>query len=351
MIDSKNTLYVVSGELPVDFLKNYDRSSRPLVDFIYINTTYGIPVVGIEYSKSKSKRLHNITKFALINNFIFAANLLLRQKSIKNYIVSSEDLGIPLAICALLLRRRVNIVCQLHGFLFPAFYFKYLFAFALWYKRIWFGTLSESLRRILIERYGARPDGCFNAAYGTDTIFFDESDSKPEAALISSAGASHRDYATLAEAVKDLPCTVKIVAASLWTSYDASKDIVPANCEIESHSDTVRLRELYRASTIVVVPLTDVDFSTGYTSIGEMLAMGKPAIVTKTGAPPDFLIDGETVLFVRPHDPLDLKQKLETLLNNEELRVKLGKRGASLMRERYTVEAFAEKLVAALPRT
>lgn len=348
MIDATNTVYIVSGDLPADFLANFDRSSSPLLDFVYVNKNYKIPVLGMEYSKRKSKILHRISRLSIINCFIFAANLLLRNKNIKNYIVSSEDIGIPLAICAMVLRRRVNIVCQLHGFLFPSFYFKYLFLIALKYRYITFGALSESLRRTLIDKYKVKPDRCFDAAYGTDTNFFDEVNNTPEVALVSSAGASNRDYKTLVEAVRDIPCTVKIAAASPWTSYNANRDIVPANCEIKSYGNFVRLRDLYRASTIVVVPLTEVDFATGYAAIGEMLAMGKPAIVTRTGAPPDFLIDGQTVLFVRPNDPHDLKEKIERLLGDEQLRNQLSRESARLMRAHYSVEEFTERLIAPL---
>ncbi len=159
----------------------------------------------------------------------------------------------------------------------------------------------------------------------------------PEVALVSSAGASNRDYKTLVEAVRDIPCTVKIAAASPWTSYNANRiscrrlrdQIIRQLCSFERpvSSQHDRRRSSY-----------GVDFATGYAAIGEMLAMGKPAIVTRTGAPPDFLIDGQTVLFVRPNDPHDLKEKIERLLGDEQLRNQLSRESARLMRAHYSVE-------------
>ena len=62
-------------------------------------------------------------------------------------------------------------------------------------------------------------------------------------------------------------------------------------------------------------------------SIMEALAMEKAVIATKVGGIPDLIKDGDTGFLVEPHNSEALALKIKELLNNKELREKLGKAG------------------------
>jgi len=56
-------------------------------------------------------------------------------------------------------------------------------------------------------------------------------------------------------------------------------------------------------------------------------------------------IYSECALFVNPHDPKDIAEKINTLLNGEKLRKQLGKRGRELIETEYNWEKESEKLI------
>jgi glycosyltransferase involved in cell wall biosynthesis len=56
----------------------------------------------------------------------------------------------------------------------------------------------------------------------------------------------------------------------------------------------------------------------------EAMAYGRPVVATAVGGLPDAITDGETGLLVPPRDPEALRAAIERLLNDRELRVRLG---------------------------
>ncbi len=56
-------------------------------------------------------------------------------------------------------------------------------------------------------------------------------------------------------------------------------------------------------------------------------------------------IFSECALSVNPEDPKDIAEKIQFLLENKELRIKLGKRGRELVETRYNWEKESEKLI------
>ena len=62
-------------------------------------------------------------------------------------------------------------------------------------------------------------------------------------------------------------------------------------------------------------------------SIMEALAMEKAVIATRVGGIPDLIKDGDNGFLVEPRNPEALAKKIKELMENTELRVKLGKAG------------------------
>ncbi len=76
----------------------------------------------------------------------------------------------------------------------------------------------------------------------------------------------------------------------------------------------------------------------------EAMGAGLPVIGTNIGGIKDFLIDGETGLFVKIDDPKDLAEKISRLMENEALRKKLSKNGRELVIKKYSWDLVAEKM-------
>ena len=72
----------------------------------------------------------------------------------------------------------------------------------------------------------------------------------------------------------------------------------------------------------------------------EAMAHGLPCVATDEGAIPDIVEDGQTGLLVKKRDAADLADKLETLLQDADLRKKMGIAGRKKYEERFTLERF-----------
>lgn len=80
------------------------------------------------------------------------------------------------------------------------------------------------------------------------------------------------------------------------------------------------------------------------TSFLEAMAAGVPIIGTPVGGIPDFLKDSETGLFARVDDANNLAEKIEQLLRDGELRVRLADNGRRLAGEYYNWHTIADRM-------
>ena len=134
--------------------------------------------------------------------------------------------------------------------------------------------------------------------------------------IVASVGWAERDYETLFEAIADLDLTVEIAVGTTGpaphgSDVQALVSRLPANVRIHHDLDPLALRELYSRSRFVVVPLRDVAWDAGVTSIVEAMAMGKAAIASQTRGQVDVLGNGEHGLYVPPNDTRALRAAIE----------------------------------------
>jgi glycosyltransferase involved in cell wall biosynthesis len=195
-----------------------------------------------------------------------------------------------------------------------------------------------------------------------------------EERLICSAGLEFRDYPTLVRAVEGLDVEVVIGAASHWSKRrnTASDQALPANVHVSAFNYAA-LRSVYARSSIVVVPLDDIDFQAGVTTILEAMAMSKPVIVTHSLGQTDVIEDRRnatrgtaprirppsmvrnlaehagiaiepTGFYVPPDDPAALRRAIEHLLAHPDERRRLGEAGRQTVENLLTVDHFAERV-------
>jgi colanic acid/amylovoran biosynthesis glycosyltransferase len=83
-------------------------------------------------------------------------------------------------------------------------------------------------------------------------------------------------------------------------------------------------------------------------SILEALACELPVIATKHAGIPSVVIDGETGYLVEEGDVESMARKVSELLQNEELRVEIGRKGRQLILDRHSIERNISQLEIAL---
>lgn len=220
-----------------------------------------------------------------------------------------------------------------------------------------------------------QPEKLALVPYQVDTEFWSPGEASEER-LVCSAGLEFRDYPTLLRAVDGMDAAVVIGAASYYSrrSNTARDTALPSNVQIGAFNYE-ELRNLYRRAAVVVVPLHDVDFQAGVTTILEAMAVGKPVIVTHTQGQTDVVIDrraatrfphgerrhrpislfrllaaesGVTAppngFYVPPADSGALRSAIYYLLDHPEERRSLGEAGRALVQRVCSVDQFAERL-------
>jgi len=104
-----------------------------------------------------------------------------------------------------------------------------------------------------------------------------------------------------------------------------------------------RIRELYAEAEVAVVPSLYEGFSLPAV---EAMASGVPLVATTGGALPEVAgTDGETALLVPPGDPQALAVAIGRMLDEPQLRERIGAAGRTRALEKFTWKATAEGTV------
>ncbi len=82
-------------------------------------------------------------------------------------------------------------------------------------------------------------------------------------------------------------------------------------------------------------------------AICEAMACGKAVVSTPVGGIPELVLKGETGLLAEPRNPEDLADKISELLGDEDLRRGMGEKGSQRVREYFTWEKVADRLLQA----
>lgn len=80
-------------------------------------------------------------------------------------------------------------------------------------------------------------------------------------------------------------------------------------------------------------------------SILEYMAMGKPVVATYGGGTSEIIEDHETGFLVSQSNPVELADKIEMLLNDQQLRVRMGDYGKERIKETFSIEKMENKFI------
>src|SRR5437016_8342890 len=153
--------------------------------------------------------------------------------------------------------------------------------------------------------------------------------SEPPEVLYVSRLAPEKNVDTLVEAVGDLNLVVA-GDGPLRERVSNALGAVP-------HAEVERLLE--RAS-VVVSPCEREGFGL---AAAEAMAFGRPVVAAAGGALLELVADGETGLLVPPRDAAALREAVERLLGDRELREGLGREARTRARERFGWDGVIER--------
>jgi glycosyltransferase involved in cell wall biosynthesis len=369
------TLFVVSANLPDGLPTGVGDpdADGPKKDYTAIGRRLDADV--LDWTRARRTPLHRLLAKAIGVSAVQALQAFLRRRRYDVILTDGEHIGIPVALLLKLTRARVGHVTIGHRLTAskkrPFFQWlrvqTHMHAVVL-HSRHQYGLAKDTL--------GFSEEQLALLPYQVDPEFWHPIPAAEERLLVS-AGLEFRDYPTLFAAVKDLDVQLKVGAASHWskrknTALTAGR---PANVEVNSYNYW-ELRDLYSRAAVVVVPVDDVDFQAGITTVLEAMAMGKAVVVTHTYGQTDVIEDRRTAtrnttgaeertrpvsllrnvaaeedvpieqngFYVPPKDAEALQRAIVYLLEHPERRAELGAAGRRAVERLMTVDQFAERI-------
>jgi glycosyltransferase involved in cell wall biosynthesis len=104
------------------------------------------------------------------------------------------------------------------------------------------------------------------------------------------------------------------------------------------------LLDVFRSLDIFVMPSVEGD--TIPQVLMQAMALGLPVVSTTVGSIPDVVLDGQTGCIVPPRDASALAEKIDKLLESQDLRRALGEKARQLVVSNYSLGAMLDRLEA-----
>jgi glycosyltransferase involved in cell wall biosynthesis len=339
-------LLTVSGTIPDDLDQQVASGRRPRADYRVLAERLGADVVDVPGARAAGGRtgrlLHRVGGAGLLLGW----HAFRRRRQYEVIVSDGEQVGLPFALLARLFGRGSSRhVMIVHILSVPK---KALLVRA--------ARLAGLIDRYLVyctsqaefvrDRLGVSQAHVVLTPFMVDTRFFDPElvPVKPRP-MISSAGLERRDYPTMMDAVEGLDVDVVIAAASPWSKRsDSTADRpIPDNVTIQ-RLDLFALRRLYAESSFVVMPLEDVDFQAGITTILEAMSMARAVVCTRTPGQIDTIDDGRTGVYVPIGDVAALRSVIVELLADRDRCERLGAAARTWAVEHAEVERYADAI-------
>lgn len=149
---------------------------------------------------------------------------------------------------------------------------------------------------------------------------------------------AYKGVGVLIEAMRQLSdhAAMRAVIAGQGDASEFAANL-PANVELRNRLiEDAEAIELFSRCSVVVLPYLD---ATQSALIAAAYFFGKPVIVTRTGALPEYVSDGATGWVIEPNQPKQLAQCLSAALNNPAKLAQLGRAG----REWYAAQRRLER--------
>ncbi len=163
---------------------------------------------------------------------------------------------------------------------------------------------------------------------------------------ILAAGRSHRDYATLTEAVRDLPVRVIINARP----FNVEGLTPPPNVTINPFLPYPEFLSLLRGAKFIVVPLFEARHASGESFMMNAIAARKAVVATETYSTAELIEPGVNGLLVPPGDAPAMRQAIQYMLDHPEQTQQMGLTGRRMYETRWSFPVIARQVDAIVTR-
>ncbi len=155
-------------------------------------------------------------------------------------------------------------------------------------------------------------------------------------AMVLSAGVlqTRKNIINALRAVASLPARYRLVLAG-GDGYGSDAihnfirtEMLPSRATCLGHVTTEKLAALYQAADVLLFPSLEEGFGL---PVLEAMANGLPVVASNTSSLPE--VGGDAALYVDPHDPRDIAEKVQRAVEDHALRESLVERGLVRARE------------------
>ncbi len=201
-------------------------------------------------------------------------------------------------------------------------------------------TFARAQAAYLSEKYGTH--NVHFLRQQVDTEFFTPGQRGGCGFVLMVGSDASRDLSTLRSAVFDLG--VPVVLRTNLPVSDCPRHVKLVRESLSDHG----LRSMYRDADIVVLALHDTLYPGGITTLLEAFACGKAVVASNSRGVRDYLQDERNCLVVPCGDVPALRVAVERLLNDPELRQRLGHGARAFAEQELSQVRHAERLAKAL---
>jgi glycosyltransferase involved in cell wall biosynthesis len=346
---NNQVLLTISGTIPPDLDERIARGERPRADYREMAQGFAADLIDYAGARVVAGKLAPVLERIGGPDLVLAWACFRLRKRYRVIVTDGEQIGLPLAALFKLFSfdRRPRHLMIVHILSVPK---KMLFLDRLGVQSAidQFWVYATSQKRFIEQRWKLEPDRVRFTPFMVDSTFFHPAAVRPrphDRPQICAVGLERRDYPTLLQAVAGLDVDVVIAAASPWSKRadTTAGQAIPANVTVKKFSQ-YDLRQLYADSTLMVMPLEEVDFQAGVTAILEALAMERAVICSQTSGQTDVIKDGENGLYVPPGDVAALRAAIERLIADPELNQRMGQTGRQLIEADMSLDRYVERL-------
>ena len=187
-------------------------------------------------------------------------------------------------------------------------------------------------------------------SWGADLAYFPRLPYAPQWSF--SCGITHRDHRTLSRAAAICRCPIRVICPGVpeGIEWPSNVDVIDGGRGWNFEKAVVSYEELLHthyagcAASLICVTKDPAEYTAcGFTNVIEAMAMGRPIIMTRTGAVPSEidLEDAGCGLHVPPEDPPALAAAIKALYEDSSRAQAMGQKGRQMAETQYNIERFA----------
>ncbi|MDP8230615.1 MAG: glycosyltransferase family 4 protein [Candidatus Gorgyraea atricola] len=207
-------------------------------------------------------------------------------------------------------------------------------------------TTSNNTRRSMISDYGVREERSMTVGYGLPFSVFPHAEKKQydrKTILFIGNNFKRKGGFTLLEAFKNVRNKIKDVRLIIIGPNQVLAEV--EGVEWKGHiKDRDMIGDFLNKSSIFAMPSFCEPFGLVFL---EAMSYRLPCIGSRVDAMPEIVEEGKTGFLVNAGDADDLGRKITLLLEDKKLMETMGEAGAKRVKERFTWDKVAEKIMEA----